>query len=63
MNSETNLDDVMQIFSIFANVGKGEQAKVQDLQKAFNTTESDVIMREVRVSPILLAFVIVKKDC
>ena len=44
---ETNLDDVMQIENVFVNVSKGELAKHQDLQKAFGTTDTDVIVREV----------------
>lgn len=33
---------------MFVNVSKGEVAKSQDLQKAFNTTDRDTIVKEVR---------------
>ena len=45
---ETNLDDVLQIANVFVNVSKGEMAKHQDLQKAFGTTDTDEIVKEVR---------------
>lgn len=38
----------MQIANIFMNVSKGELAKHGDLQKAFGTTDTDVIVKEVR---------------
>ncbi|KAH8101580.1 Shwachman-Bodian-diamond syndrome protein [Cristinia sonorae] len=44
---ETSLDDVMQIANVFINVSKGELAKHQDLQKAFGTTDTDVIVKEI----------------
>jgi ribosome maturation protein SDO1 len=44
---ETNLDDVLQIANVFVNVSKGEMAKHQDLQKAFGTTDTDEIVKEV----------------
>ena len=47
---ETNLDDVLQISNVFVNVSKGEMAKHQDLQKAFGTSDTDEIVKEVRES-------------
>lgn len=44
---ETNLDDVLQIANVFVNVSKGELAKHQDLQKAFGTTDTDEIVKEI----------------
>ncbi|KAG7090741.1 hypothetical protein E1B28_009831 [Marasmius oreades] len=44
---ETNLDDVLQISSVFVNVSKGEMAKHNDLQKAFGTTDVPEIVREI----------------
>ena len=46
--SETNLDDVLQISNVFTNVGKGEVAKANDLQKAFGTSSVDDAVKEVR---------------
>ena len=45
---ETDIDDVLQIANVFVNVSKGEVAKSQDLQKAFNSTDRDTIVKEVR---------------
>jgi len=44
---ESNIDDVLQISNIFVNVSKGEVAKTNDLQKAFNTTEINDIVKEI----------------
>jgi len=44
---ETNLDDVLQIANVFMNVSKGELAKHQDLQKAFGTTDTNEIVKEI----------------
>ncbi|KAI0735915.1 Shwachman-Bodian-diamond syndrome protein [Earliella scabrosa] len=44
---ETNIDDVLQIASVFVNVSKGELAKSQDLQKSFGTTDRDTIVKEI----------------
>lgn len=46
---ETDIDDVLQIANVFVNVSKGELAKSQDLQKAFNTTDRDTIVKEVHL--------------
>ena len=47
MRRETNIDDVLQISNVFTNVSKGEVAKSGDLQKAFGTTETGEIVKEV----------------
>ncbi|GBE78676.1 Ribosome maturation protein [Sparassis crispa] len=44
---ETDIDDVMQISNVFINVSKGELAKSQDLQKAFGTTDTNTIVKEI----------------
>lgn len=46
-DSTTDLDEVLQINSVFANVSKGELSKTSDLKKAFNTTKLDTIVLEV----------------
>lgn len=45
---ESNIDDVLQISNIFVNVSKGEVAKVNDLEKAFGTSDTNDIVKEVR---------------
>ena len=45
---ETNIDDVLQIANVFVNVSKGELAKHGDLQKAFGTTDTNEIVKDVR---------------
>lgn len=45
---ESNIDDVLQISNIFVNVSKGEVAKVNDLEKAFGTSNTNDIVKEVR---------------
>lgn len=45
---ESNIDDVLQISNIFVNVSKGEVAKVNDLEKAFGTSDTSDIVKEVR---------------
>ncbi|KAF8746218.1 hypothetical protein AX14_000019 [Amanita brunnescens Koide BX004] len=44
---ETNIDDVLQISNVFTNVSKGEVAKSGDLQKAFGTTDTAEIVKEI----------------
>ena len=48
---ESNIDDVLQISNIFINVSKGEVAKVNDLEKAFGTSNTNDIVKEVRPLP------------
>jgi len=45
---ESNIDDVLQISNIFVNVSKGEVAKANDLEKAFGTSSTNDIVKEVR---------------
>ena len=45
---ESNIDDVLQISNIFMNVSKGEVAKANDLEKAFGTSDTNDIVKEVR---------------
>jgi ribosome maturation protein Sdo1 len=45
---ESNIDDVLQISNIFVNVSKGEVAKANDLEKAFGTSDTNNIVKEVR---------------
>ena len=45
---ESNIDDVLQISNIFVNVSKGEVAKANDLEKAFGTSNTNDIVKEVR---------------
>lgn len=44
---DTNLDDVLQSYSIFTNVSKGQVAKKEDLVKAFGTEDDQKICIEV----------------
>lgn len=45
--SEKDLDEVLQTTNIFANVGKGINAKKEDLQEAFGTTDEEKICVEI----------------
>ena len=49
---ETDIDDVLQIANVFVNVSKGELAKSNELKKAFNTTDTNTIVKEVRPAHI-----------
>ena len=42
---ETDIDEVLQIASVFTNVSKGILAKNADLTRAFDTTDQDAICR------------------
>jgi ribosome maturation protein Sdo1 len=44
---ETDLDEVLQIHSIFLNVSKGQVASKDDLSKSFKTDDQDKIIQEV----------------
>ncbi|PIL29943.1 hypothetical protein GSI_07854 [Ganoderma sinense ZZ0214-1] len=44
---ETDIDDVLQIANVFVNVSKGELAKSNELKKAFNTTDTNTIVKEI----------------
>ncbi|KAL3230486.1 Ribosome maturation protein SDO1 [Nakaseomyces bracarensis] len=44
---EKELDEVLQIHQVFTNVSKGLVAPKDDLQKAFGTTDIDLVIKEV----------------
>ncbi|KAJ3158557.1 hypothetical protein HDU86_002782 [Geranomyces michiganensis] len=46
-NVETDLDNVLQVRSVFTNVSKGQAASKEDLQAAFKTTDDDKIILEI----------------
>jgi hypothetical protein len=46
---ETDLDDVVQIHSVFINVSKGQLASADEMKKAFGTAETPDIILEVSV--------------
>ncbi|KAJ1912759.1 hypothetical protein IWQ60_009511 [Tieghemiomyces parasiticus] len=46
-NVETDLDEVLQIHSIFINVSKGQVANKDELTKAFKTDDADKIIQEI----------------
>ena len=47
LDSEKDLDEVLQTTTIFANVGKGVVAKEKDLMEAFGTTDEKTICIEI----------------
>ena len=44
---EKDLDEVIQIESVFLNVSKGQVASNDDLQKAFGTTDVNKVLLEI----------------
>ncbi|PWO00062.1 Shwachman-Bodian-diamond syndrome protein [Tilletiopsis washingtonensis] len=44
---ETDLDDVVQIHSVFINVSKGQLASADEMKKAFGTAETPDIILEI----------------
>ncbi|BAP71009.1 Ribosome maturation protein SDO1 [Kluyveromyces marxianus] len=44
---EKDLDEVLQINQVFLNVSKGQVASKEDLQKAFQTTDVDAVIKEI----------------
>ena len=42
---EKDLDNVLQIHSVFTNVSKGQLSPIEDLKLAFNTTNIDVVIQ------------------
>ncbi|KAJ1654710.1 hypothetical protein IWQ61_005406 [Dispira simplex] len=44
---ETDIDEVLQIHSVFSNVSKGQVANKDDLLKAFKTDDTDKIIQEI----------------
>jgi hypothetical protein len=61
--SETDLDEVLQIHSIFLNVSKGQVASKEDLNKSFKTDDQDKIIQEVSVYTFPFALAIVDIKC
>jgi ribosome maturation protein SDO1 len=53
---EKDLDEVLQIETIFVNVSKGEVAKEADLEKCFKTTDHKKIILEVYSRLLLSQF-------
>ena len=47
MFSETDLDEVLQIHSVFINVSKGQVANKELLKKCFNKEDENEIIIEV----------------
>jgi len=45
---ETDIDEVLQTDVVFVNVSKGQVAKVDDLQRAFDTDNQKDICLQVR---------------
>lgn len=45
--AEADIDEVLQTTDVFTNVSKGQFAKKEDLAKAFGTSESEAICREI----------------
>ena len=48
---ETDIDEVLQIHSVFLNVSKGQVANNDDLRKCFKTDNIDDILKEVTTCP------------
>jgi len=44
---EKDVDEVLQISQVFTNVSKGQAAPTADLQKAFNTTDTTEIVKQI----------------
>lgn len=47
MHSETDLDEVLQAKTVFANVSKGQVAKKEDLVASFGTDDQTAICQEI----------------
>jgi ribosome maturation protein SDO1 len=48
---ETDIDEVLQIHSVFLNVSKGQVANTEDLRKCFKTDDVEAILNEVSPFP------------
>ena len=55
VDSEKDIDEVLQTHSVFTNVSKGQVAKKEDLIKCFNTDDQDKICLEVSQCSCLLS--------
>jgi ribosome maturation protein SDO1 len=53
---ETDIDEVLQIHSVFLNVSKGQIANNEDLRKCFKTDNVDDILNEVPILHTHTAF-------
>jgi ribosome maturation protein SDO1 len=53
-----DLDEVLQIRSVFVNVSKGQLAKKEDLLEAFGTEKEEEIIMQVRLGCFLLLMLI-----
>jgi ribosome maturation protein SDO1 len=49
MSRETDLSEILQIEQVFTNVSKGQVAKKEDWEKAFNMTDVNKVIEEVRL--------------
>jgi len=49
---EKDINEVLQVVSVFTNVSRGEVAKDTDLKKAFNVTDQEEICRKILKSEI-----------
>ena len=47
IDSEKDIDEVLQTHTVFTNVSKGQGAKREDLQKAFSTEDQTEICKQV----------------
>lgn len=47
-----DLDEVLQVRSVFTNVSKGATAKASELEECFKTTDTDKIILEVWCSSL-----------
>ena len=45
--SEKDIDEVLQVHTVFANVSKGQVANKADLQKAYKTDDEEAIILQV----------------
>ena len=44
---ETDLDNVLQVHSVFVNVSKGQLAAQEDVEKSFRTTDTNQVILEI----------------
>ena len=58
---DTDLDDVLQSYSVFMNVSKGQTAKKEDLVAAFGTDDEKKICTEV--NPIYKKLLTIIRTC
>ena len=51
-SSEKDIDEVLQINNVFANVSKGEVSSAEDLKKAFGKAQVSTVVQEVTIPPL-----------